>query len=92
MARQGIINRRLQRTNTYKMEKIKLFTGEDFDGNIEYSTRSYQDLIDNSPAHFMPGGFVDMEVSEKQFRKLEETDGDGVPTHYLTRSGRIKSL
>jgi hypothetical protein len=74
------------------MKKIKLFTGEDFDGNIEYSIKSYHDLMNNSTAKFMPGGFGEMELTERQFKKLEETDGDGCPTHYLTSKGQVKSL
>jgi len=74
------------------MKKIKLFTGEDFNGEIEFSKISHYDLMNNSTANFMPGGFVVMEMTAAQIKKLEETDGDGCPTHYLTSTGRVKKL
>jgi hypothetical protein len=48
--------------------------------------------MNNSTAKFMPGGFAKMELTERQFKKLEETDGDGCATHYLTSKGQVRSI
>lgn len=66
------------------MEKIKLFLAEDFQGNLHYSTKSHEDIMNNTTYALMPGGFSFSMISKKQLEKLESDS-----SYYLvsTKSG-----
>jgi hypothetical protein len=71
--------------------KIKIFIAEDYKGEIYFSEKSHEEIINGTTADLMPGSFQTADLSQQQFDKLQETDGDGCATHYMKNTaGGIK--
>ena len=73
------------------MEKRKIFTAMDYEGKVFFSEKSHEDIISSRTEYLMPGGFDIAYLSDKQINKLNQTDADGCPTHYL-KNNRVYKI